>query len=99
MLLDLSKTIDRNKFKEYGEFLLKKEYKTSLQKIIPKRTVQQNKYLHVCITIFAIEFGYTLEEAKTLLKRCCDFMRYEKNGNKFLKKTSRLDSGELTKYI
>ena len=99
MLLDLSKTIDRNNFKEYGEFLLKKEYKISLQKIIPKRTVKQNKYLHVCITIFAIEFGYTLEESKTLLKRLCDFMRYEKNGNKFLKKTSLLDSSELTKFI
>ena len=99
MLLDLSKQIDKKKFKEYGDFLLNKEHQVQLQKIISKRTIQQNKYLHVCITLFAIEFGYTLEEAKTLLKRLCDFMRYEKNGNKFLKKTSILDSGDLTKFI
>ena len=99
MLLDLSKTIDNKKFRDYANLLISKEYKVSLQKIIPKRTIQQNKYLHVCITLFAIEFGYTLEESKTLLKRLCDFMKYEKNGNKFLKKTSLLDSGELTKFI
>lgn len=99
MLLDLSKQIDKKKFKEYGDFLLNKEHQVQLQKIISKRTIQQNKYLHVCITLFAIEFGYTLEESKTLLKRLCDFMKYEKNGNKFLKKTSLLDSSELTKFI
>lgn len=99
MLLDLSKTIDNKKFRDYANLLISKEYKVSLQKIIPKRTIQQNKYLHVCITLFAIEFGYTLEESKTLLKRLCDFMKYEKNGNKFLKKTSLLDSSELTKFI
>jgi len=99
MLLDLSKQIDKKKFKEYGDFLLNKEHQVQLQKIISKRTIQQNKYLHVCITLFAIEFGYTLEESKTLLKRLCDFMKYKKNGNKFLKKTSLLDSSELTKFI
>ena len=99
MFLDLSKPIENKRFRDYANFLISKEYKVSIQKIIPKITVKQNKYLHVCISIFAIEFGYTLEEAKTLLKRSCDFMRYEKNGNKFLKKTSLLDSGEITKFI
>ena len=99
MLLDLSKTIDKKKFKEYGDFLLNKEHQVQLQKIISKRTIQQNKYLHVCITLFAIEFGYTLDEAKTLLKRSCDFMMYEKNNNKFLHKTSLLDINDLTKFI
>jgi len=99
MLFDLSKPIDNKSFRDYANFLISKEYKVSLQKIVPKRTIQQNKYLHVCISIFAIEFGYTLEEAKTLLKRLCDFMRYEKNGNKFLKKTGLLDSNDLTKFI
>ena len=65
----------------------------------PKRSASQNAYLHVCISIYAIELGYTLEEAKTLLKRMCHFMVYEKNGYKFIKKTSGMSSNELTDFI
>lgn len=64
-----------------------------------KRTLSQNAYLHVIITLFGIHFGYTIEEAKTLLKRECHFMVYEKNGNKFLRKTSKMNTKELTDFI
>lgn len=70
-----------------------------LRKIQRPRTLQQNKFLHVCISIYAIETGYTLDEAKTLLKRECGFMVYEKNNQKFLKKTSDMDTKELTDFI
>lgn len=65
----------------------------------PKRSASQNKYLHVCISIYAVEYGYTLEEAKTYLKRTCNFMVYEKNGFKFIKQTSQITSEELGQFI
>ena len=75
------------------------EYLERLLAPKPKRSASQNAYLHVCISIYAIELGYTLDEAKTLLKRLCPFMVYEKNGFKFIKKTSGMDSKELTDFI
>jgi len=65
----------------------------------PLRSLSQNAYLHVCISIFAIETGWTLSEAKDLLKDLCDFAHYEKNGHYFLKETSKMNSKELTDFI
>jgi len=96
---DLSKEVDRisvqvrlNKLKDTGAIV-------ELKALKPQRTIQQNKYLHVLFSLFGIEFGYTLDEAKTLLKRECSFMTYEKNGKKFLRHTSKMQTDELTKFI
>ena len=64
-----------------------------------KRTNNQNSYLHLVITLYAIEMGNTLEEMKTDLKRECQFMRYEKNGNHYLKSSADLDTKEMTDWI
>ena len=63
------------------------------------RTVRANAYMHVCITLWAIEYGYTIEEAKTHLKRNCPGMTYEKGGEMFLKRTRDMDTAELAKFI
>jgi hypothetical protein len=48
----------------------------------------------------ALELGYSLHEVKTLLKReYGEGMFYTKNGQKFLKSTSDLDSLEMTHFI
>jgi hypothetical protein len=99
MLLDLRNKEDFFKAQTYFDMLCAGEFKIELKKIIPKRSISLNSYLHVCISLFAIEFGYTLEESKTLLKRKCSFMVYEKNGIKFLKKTSKLDNLECSKFV
>jgi hypothetical protein len=99
MLLDLSNTMDVKKSDSYYTKLKDSGCKIELKKINDKRSVSLNSYLHVCITLFAIDYGYTLEEAKTLLKRMCNFMTYEKNGSKFLKKTSKLDNLECSKFV
>ncbi len=70
-----------------------------LTKLNPKRTIAQNKYIHVLFSLFGIEFGYTLDESKTLLKRECSWMTYEKNGKRFLRHTSQMKTDELTKFI
>ena len=63
-----------------------------------KKSIKNNAYLHVCITLFAIEYGYTIEEAKTLLKRNCEFMVYDKNGSKFLKSIAKIDNTECANF-
>ncbi len=83
----------------YFNKLLENECRCEIKEVKKKRSVSQNAYLHVCISLFAVSTGYTLEEAKTLLKRNCPFMVYEKNNVKFLKNTSTMNSKELTDFI
>ena len=66
--------------------------------IKPARTINQNKYLHVCIGLIAKETGYTMQEAKIVMKREHG-LEYEKNGKRFLRSTRELDTGEMTKFI
>ena len=99
MMFDLSNQTDVKKAENYFRRLNEGKYKIELRKIIHKRSISLNSYLHVCISLFSIEFGYTLEESKTLLKRLCSFMIYEKKGIKFLKKTSKLDNLECSKFV
>lgn len=99
MLLDLSNKLDREKAKAYINKLFMDNSKIELKKIGQKRSLKINAYLHICLTLYAIEFGYTIEEAKTFFKRKCDFMIYEKNGEKYLRKTSKLDNAECSKFV
>lgn len=99
MKLDLSKQYDINKANVHFNMLLKKGKKIELKEIRKTRSIKHNAYLHVCIQLFSIHFGYTLEESKTHLKRTCDFMRYEKEGEIFLKQTSKMDSKELSEFV
>lgn len=99
MYLDLSNTTDIKKGQLYFTKLAETESQIELKKIIKKRTLKLNSYLHVCITLYAIHFGYTLHESKTFLKRSCGFMVYEKKGVKYLKQTSKLDNNECSKFV
>jgi len=99
MIYDLSNNEDRNKAAYKFHKLAEDEKVIELTEKRKKRSVSQNSYLHVCITLFAIEVGYTIEESKTVLKRECSFMRYKKDGNVFLKRTRDLDTKQLTDFI
>ena len=65
MKLDLSKPFDKNKFVTYSAKLLEGGKQIELKEVRKSRTLKQNSYLHVIITLYAIYFGSTLEEAKT----------------------------------
>ena len=99
MKLDFSNPLDKQKGITYFKKLLEGCKNVELKALMPKRTIKQNSYLHVIISLYSITFGYTLLEAKTDLKRECSFMRYEKNGNWYLKETSKLTTKELTDFI
>lgn len=98
MKLDLSKQIDLNKAMTRFEALAEKGSKIELKEIRPTRSLPQNAYLHVCLSLYGIHFGYTLNEAKTDLKRNYGLV-YEKGGKKYLRSTANLDSKELTEFI
>ena len=89
----------REKFNFYVERLKDYDGIIELTKKFKPRTIQANKYLHVLIALYAINTGYTLDEMKIVLKRECYFMTYEKNGVKFLKKSSELNTKELSDWI
>lgn len=93
MIYDLSKYEDLQKATYNFTKLKESKAIILLQVKSKKRTIKQNAYLHVIITLYAIE------EAKTLIKRECWLMRYTKNGNVFLKRTRDLNTIELTAFI
>ena len=99
MKFDLRNSLELNKFNTYSDKLKESNSKVELKKLGAKRSISINSYLHVCISLFAIEYGYTLAEAKTMLKRECDFMVYEKNGLKFLVETSKQSNDECSKFV
>lgn len=98
MKYDLSNKLDRLKAQTRFDLLLSQNKRIELKAYQPQRSQQQNKYLHVCIALVAQETGYTLEEAKTELKREYG-MIYEKNGKHFLKSTTELGPSEMTAFI
>ena len=112
MLYDFKKDFDIEMYKKRSKELIDKKAIIELKEKRSKRTLSQNSYLHVCISLFSIETGYTLDEMKTHLKRKCTFMRYKKetidrlkkkgiteDQEIFLKKSSHLDTKGLTDWI
>ena len=99
MIFDLGNNEDKNKAAFKFHQLVEGGKVIELTEKRKKRSISQNSYLHVAITIFAIELGYTVEEAKTVLKRDCSFMVYDKEGMLFLKRTRDLNTKELTDFI
>ena len=63
-----------------------------------KRSLSQNKYLHVLFSIYGLESGYALDEAKDVIKAELKYT-YIKNDKMFFKKTSKMDSKQLTEFI
>lgn len=98
MKFDLSNPYDQNKAKALFEKLSASEKKIELKEVRKPRSLSQNSYLHVCITLYAIAYGCRLNEAKTDLKRAAR-LYYEKNGNKYLISSADLDSKQMTEFI
>jgi type IV secretory pathway VirJ component len=99
MKLNLSNPFDKNKAIVYFNKLIEKKAKIELSEINQARSLSANAYMHVCIALMSIEWGNTLDEQKTDLKRACNFMHYEKNGKRYLKRTRDLDSRECVEFI
>lgn len=105
MKYNLADNLDRNQAISKFKNLLDKKARVEVKEIKPRRSLSSNAYYHVCVSLFAIEFGWTMQEAKDQLKKLCPFMRYEKISKRtgkmvvFYKQTSLMDSKEMTEYI
>ena len=100
MILDMAIVQDRRKaFDWLKDKIVKQHGVIEIKVKQKKRTIKQNAYLHIIIQIVAIAMGLTVEETKTHLKRRCDMMVYEKNGEKFLRSSADLDTKEMTQWV
>lgn len=99
MKYDFEIPLQRNQAAVYFDKLLDARKKIELKEVRELRSLSQNSYLHVVISLYGINFGSSLYEAKIDLKRMCDFMRYKKLGKHYLRETSKMDSKELTDFI
>ena len=64
MIYDASMKLDTNKAKERFNWLIEKEKRFEMTVKNPKRSISQNSYLHLILSAFGLEFGYTPEEVK-----------------------------------
>ena len=64
MIYNPKNEIDCKKAIEKLKYFISKGQKFELKAKYPKRSIAQNNYLHLILTAFSIETGYTVEEVK-----------------------------------
>lgn len=101
MKYNLSKELDAQNLRSKIEYHLAKKNTIELKKVVNKRSNPQNRYLHLILTVFAINTGYTVSESKKMYKSKYnpDIYIYEKKGTKFLRSSADLDTKEMTVSI
>lgn len=106
MIYELANRVDRDKAITRFKNLLDNDKRIELTVKHPKRTIRQNAYLHLILSAFGLNFGYTLEETKQyIFKKEVNpeiFYEGEKEGLVKMEKwrsTAELDTGELTNAI
>ncbi len=85
----LSSPLDVDKFKRYSEQLIKGGRFVELRNIT-NRSLSQNNYLHLILTAFAIETGYSVECVKQ------NFFKMKCNENIFVQTVDGIFGTEIT---
>jgi len=71
-----------------------------IKKVSPRRSLNQNAYLHLLLGAFGQHFGYTLEEAKIIYKEVNQYTyKYKKKGREFWKSSADLSKEDMAKTI
>lgn len=88
----------------YFMTLANKKCLVEVKKISPKRSLNQNSYLHLLIGAFGVHFGFTLEEAKIIYKDInASIYKYTKEvagfRTVFYRSSADLSVEEMTKSI
>ena len=107
MIFNLNNPYEIDKFKEYVNKLYAQRAIVEVKKKLPNRSLAQNSYLHLILSWFACETGYSLEEVKLdYFKKTCNrdlFVRKKinKKGNEvtYVRSSSDLDTLEMTTAI
>jgi hypothetical protein len=84
--------------------LLASDATIEIKRLYPRRTINQNSYLHLILGAFGVHFGYTLEEAKQIYKEINkEVYQYSKeNRGKtrvFMRSSADLNKDEMAKTI
>ena len=90
--------LDKQKAKVYFNKIIEGNANIEIKVLRETRTLSQNNYLHVVISLAAINYGYTKKECKELFKKRFNWV-YEKFGDKFLMETSKMTTDELSLFI
>jgi len=106
MIYILENELQKKQFIEKVKFYISKGKRVELKVKNDKRTISQNSYLHLILTWFGIETGYTLEEVKQ------EIFKKHVNSNLFYdgefdgvvkierwRSTANLDTAEMTLAI
>lgn len=92
--------LERKEAMSYFMRLANKRFMVEVKKLNPKRSLNQNSYLHLIIAYFGSHFGYTLEEAKIIYKEInAPIYAYKKKGRVFYRSSADLDKEEMAKSI
>ena len=105
MKYDLRSKIDKERFTERANKLFENKDYVELKRILPIRSNQQNKYVHVLFAYFASEYGEQTDYIKQyFFKQICNRDIFEieytnpKTGEVRIswRSSADLDSGEMT---
>lgn len=107
MIFNLNNPYEKERCKKYCESIFEKGGIVEVVRKNKNRTLKQNNYLHLILSFFATELGYSVEEVKIdYFKRLCNKDIFErsklnKQGNEinYLRSTSELDTKELSLAI
>ncbi|WP_042369848.1 hypothetical protein [Bacteroides neonati] len=107
MIFNLDNPHEHAKYKEYVNKMFQQRAVVEVKKRLPNRTLAQNSYLHLILSFFACETGYSLEEVKLdYFKKACNRDLFErKKVNKqgveitHMRSSSELTTGEMTTAI
>lgn len=85
---------------EYLSRLIEKESIVEVVKVSPRRSLNQNNYLHLLLSAFGNNFGYTDTESKEIYKQLNkETYAYTKQDHTFWKSSRDLTTEEMAKTI
>lgn len=105
MIFNLKYEKDREKFKELVRKYYEENATIEISKKRAKRGIAQNRYLHLILGWFALEYGCTIDEVKVeFFKKTCNREIFEREnpkrpGTHVLRSTRDLNTLEMTTAI
>lgn len=104
MKYNLAGTQEQAQAYAYLAQLAEKKSIVEIKKVSPKRSLNQNSYLHLLLGGFGQHFGYTLEEAKAIYKELnSEIYKYTREvrgkTHTFYRSSADLTKEEMTKSI
>ena len=84
------------------DYFFKNKKRFEQNQLANRRSLDQNKYMWACFTIFGADAGYTKDEVYQVVQkhgRFKKYFEYEKEGFKFHKGSSKLDTKKFALFL